>query len=520
MPTESISRWQRNGLLPQSALRLLPLLAAIAITGGCAVHPKPTTPDEIQARATTDQVKIYANQEPIEHPIRFEEAVARALKYNLDYRLKLMESALASGQAELVSYDMLPSLLASAGYVFRNNYYVTNSVNIETGETQLSNSTSQEKNRAIGSAALTWDLLDFGVGYYRARQKGNELLMAEERRQRVIQNILQDVRISYWRALAAQNLEQQTHTLHEKARQALEMYRKAEREGIVPHKETLDFQRLMLDTVMLLSQREQDLEIAKRELAALMSIPPDTPFTLADTLARELPPMPINARELEDLALRTRPELREEDYRVRVTANEVRARMLSFFPNLSLSLTPQYDSNQYNLNQSWIDSGVKLGLNLLKLPSLPAAQRVNEAQVKVDDARRMALSMAILTQVRVALERYRLALQDYQLARQSQSLDDRLADYANASLQSETGGELELIRAKTRALNSEYARYTAFATAQSAYGRIYNSVGLAVLPTDLKPELSVAELADVVSAHVTQVEQATLSAALTDGQTR
>jgi hypothetical protein len=129
----------------------------------CTILPKPVTPAEVHSRVTADQVKIYAGQEPIDKPLSFEEAVARALKYNLDYRLKLMESALASGQAELVTYDMLPSLLASAGYVSRNNYYVTDSENIYTGQTQLSDSTSQEKNRRIASAALTWDLLDFGV---------------------------------------------------------------------------------------------------------------------------------------------------------------------------------------------------------------------------------------------------------------------------------------------------------------------------------------------------------------------
>lgn len=486
------------------------LLITAMLGSGCAISPKPVTTHDVQTRVTADQTKIYAGQEPIRAPIRFEEAVARALKYNLDYRLKLMESALASGQAELVTYDMLPSLLASAGYVSRNNYYVSDSVNIYSGETQLSNSTSQEKNRSIASAALTWDVLDFGVGYYRARQKGNELLIAEERRQRVIQNILQDVRISYWRALAAQQLERQTRELHGKAQQALEMYRKAEREGIVPHKETLDYQRVMLDTVMLLSQREQDLEIAKRELAALMSVPPDMPFTLADRLGKDLPPLPSNERELENLALAHRPELREEDYRVRVTADEVRARMLAFLPNLSLSTTARYDSNRFNLHQNWVDSGLQLGLNLLKLPALPAAQAVNAAQVKVDEARRLALSMAILTQVRVALERYRLARQDYELSLQSQSLDERLANYANASFKSQTGGELELIRAKTRALNSEYAHYSTFATAQAAYGRIYNSVGLAVLPADLKQDLSVAALAETIAKHVTEVETTTL----------
>lgn len=490
-------------------MRTLALLTTISLIGGCAVIPEPTTPSEVQERVSADLGKMYADQEPIRTAIRFEEAVARALKYNLDFRLKLMESALASGQAELVSYDMLPSLLASAGYLSRNNYYVTNSVNIYTGKTTVADSTSQDKDRQVAAAAFSWDLLDFGVGYFRARQMGNEFLIAEERRQRVIQNILQDVRGSYWRALGAQRLQSKTQALNEKATRALEMYRKAEKEGVVPHRETLDSQRVMLDTVLLLSQRQQDLEIAKRELAALMSVPPDVPFTLVDTPETALPPVPGNERKLEEMALLTRPELREEDYRTRVTADQVRAKMLTFLPNLGLSTNPQYDSNQFNLYPNWIDSGIRLSLNLLRLPAIPAMLSAGEAEVKVDEARRMALSMAILTQVRIAIERYRLTLQDYNLSRQSQELDQRLAANARASLESETGGELDLIRANTRELNSEYARYTALASAQTAYGRIYNSVGLAVLPAELEADLSVAELAQVVSRHIHRIEQTT-----------
>lgn len=505
---------QRSSYLARVGMNVLPLLAAMSLIGGCAITPKPSTPDEVRARADADMSQMYANQEPILAPISFAEAVARALKYNLDYRLKLMESTLASGQAELVTYDMLPSLLASAGYLSRNNDYVTNSVNIYTGQTTVADSTSQERDRRIASAAFSWNVLDFGVGYFRARQKGDEFLIAEERRQRVIQNILQDVRGSYWRALGAQRLQSKTQALTEQASKALAMYRTAEQEGVVPRKETLDVQRMMLDTVMLLSQRQQDLEIAKRELAALMSVPPGAPFTLVEAAEAPLPPVPVAARDLEEIALRTRPELREEDYRARATVEEVRARLLALFPNLNISTNPQYDSNQFNLYPNWIDSGIRLSFNLLRLPAIPATLRVNAAQQKVDDARRMALSMAILTQVRVALERYRLARQDYDLAQESQGLDQRLAEHASASLAAETGGELELIRANTRELNSEYARYTAFAAAQTAYGRIYNSVGLGVLPAQLPPDLSISQLAQVVSSHVAEVERTTLPGAV------
>ena len=42
--------------------------------------------------------------------------------------------------------------------------------------------------------------------------------------------------------------------------------------------------------------------------------------------------------------------------------------------------------------------------------------------------------------------------------------------------------ELEVIRTEARALLSEYQRYAAYSNAQAAWGRVYNSVGLDVMP--------------------------------------
>ena len=39
-----------------------------------------------------------------------------------------------------------------------------------------------------------------------------------------------------------------------------------------------------------------------------------------------------------------------------------------------------------------------------------------------------------------------------------------------------------MIRAEARALLAEYQRYAAYSNAQAAWGRVYNSVGLDVLP--------------------------------------
>lgn len=63
--------------------RATALAVSIVIVSCSVVQPKPLT----------GQPLSYAEQEPITGPIGLDTAIARALKYNLDYRLKLMERA-------------------------------------------------------------------------------------------------------------------------------------------------------------------------------------------------------------------------------------------------------------------------------------------------------------------------------------------------------------------------------------------------------------------------------------------
>jgi hypothetical protein len=129
-----------------------------------------------------------------------------------------------------------------------------------------------------------------------------------------------------------------------------------------------------------------------------------------------------------------------------------------------------------------VDAGVRLSWNILRLAQWPAIRQAHEHQNKTDDMRRMALSMAVLTQVRVGVQRYGLALQELKFAEESLRVDQSLYDYARAASQSRFDSELEVIRSEARALLAEYQRYAAYSNAQAAWGRVYNSVGLDVLP--------------------------------------
>ena len=463
--------------------RLLATASLSLLLAGCgALSPVPYTEDELRSRLQADRLGMFADQEPVAAPISFHEATARALKYNLDYRLKLMENALSQSLHDVSTHEMLPRLVAGAGYAWRSNDSGGTSIGIEDRQESLRASTSQERERYLGNLTFSWNALDFGVSYYRAQQKADQVLMAEERRRKVAQNVMQDVRNSYWRALGAQKLLRQVDDLLVRSERALGKAREVEKQGLMPQAQVLAYQRALLDAVNLLTLRRQDLELAKTELAALMSLPPGSSFTLAEEEEIALPAVPGNVEALEQLALQKRPEIMEEWYRKRVTENDIKAAKLLLWPNLSVDAGPQWDSNRYNYNSHWTDIGVRLSWNILKLTQLPAINRAHEHQNQTDDMRRLSLSMAVLTQVRVGVQRYGLSLAELELAEESLRVDRSLLNYARSAAASRFDSELEVIRAEARALLAEYQRYVAYSNAQAAWGRVYNSVGLDVLP--------------------------------------
>ena len=184
------------------------VLTVIAAIGGngCAIKPIPLTTDEVQARVQEDREVLIKDQEPLAGPVDLYEAMARALKYNLDARVELMHKMLAQTQLDLSHYAMLPRLAANAGFDGRNNFPGGVAQSLLTGRQILEPFTSAERNIFSADLSLSWNVLDFGLSYIRAKQAADDVLIAEEERRRVANRIMQDVRIAYWRAISAERI--------------------------------------------------------------------------------------------------------------------------------------------------------------------------------------------------------------------------------------------------------------------------------------------------------------------------
>ena len=189
-----------------SPLTMVLLIVAVIGLSSCAIKPISLTKDEVQSRVKEDRAVLTKDQEPISGPIDLYEAMARALKYNLDARVELMHKMLAQTQLDLAHYAMLPRLAANAGFDGRDNYSGGVGQSLVTGIPSLSPFTSSEKNVYSADLSLSWNVLDFGLSYIRAKQASDDVLIAEEERRRVANRVMQDVRSAYWRAVSAERI--------------------------------------------------------------------------------------------------------------------------------------------------------------------------------------------------------------------------------------------------------------------------------------------------------------------------
>ncbi|WP_438300319.1 TolC family protein [Pseudomonas sp. NMS19W] len=460
-------------------------LLALAISG-CAVTSEPIERSVSEQRAKSDLQTMYKGQEPLRGPLTLHQAMARAVKYNLEGRLKIMEEALAKRQLDLASFDMLPRMALDAGYVGRNNVSASSSQSVRTGTQSLEPSTSQDRDRNVADLTMVWNVLDFGVSYINAKQQGDQRLIVQERRRKVINTIVQDVRSAYWRAMAAERLLKQIDSLMARVDAARRNSESMSEQRIGDPVQSLGYQRSLIEATRQLEEQRRALSLAKTELATLINLPMGTNLTLATDDGYQIPELKVDIAKLEQEALTSRPELREQDYQTRISAAETRKAMLRMLPGLEFSAGGHYDSNSFLVNDRWADYGVKVTWNLFNVISAPAAIDVAKAGEEVATARRQAMSIAVLAQLYVANANYQEALRQFKTNQQLSDIDGQIVGQLRNRHQAAGIGELDLIQGELNNLQADLRRDLSYADLRNAYGQIFASAGLDPLPDQVQ----------------------------------
>jgi outer membrane protein TolC len=467
---------------PVKGLATAALMALVA--SACTIVPEAILPEAHVERAIADQRAVFDGQEPLNGPLTLHEATARALKYNFDHRLTMMEEVLQKQQLDLATFNMLPRLAASAGYNVRNNESASSSLSILTRRQSLEPSTSQDQERWSGDLTFTWNLLDFGVSYFQAKQQADRALIAYERRRRVINNMVKEVRSAFWRAATAERLLPKIDPVLADTEKALKASRHIESEMLQPLMQNLEYRKNLLQVLSQLRKLRSDLSVAKAQLSALINVPPGTPFTISLPEEEILPPavIPTPLRDLESFGLASRPELREEAYQERVDRNGVYKEIVKMLPGVSLLSSLNYDSNSYLVNNAWGEAGFRVTWNLIGLISAPKALSVANAQVEVSKTRRLALSIAVMTQINISYQQYLRAIENYETALEVSKVEDRILKAVDDAGDLQAQSDFERIRHAGSAIAAQLERDRSLAELQSSLANLYISIGLDPLP--------------------------------------
>jgi outer membrane protein TolC len=477
------------------ATSLIGTAMALAFAG-CAVKPKPLTTESITSRVEDVLARVTADQEPVGDAIDLYEAMARALKYNLDHRVELMEAALRAQELELAHYSLLPNVVASSGYAARDSFNASNSVNILTGAESLSTSTSQEKKIKTADVAFAWNVLDFGLSYVRARQAADKFLIAEELKRKVVHRIIEDVRTAYWRAVSADRLIKKLRTLETRVAKAQKDTKAISAERQTSPITAVTYERELVEIKRSIQELERDLTIARTQLSSLINLRPGAAFTLVHpgkTTSSLV--VKLEAKHLVETALRNRAEMREVWYRQRINDQELDAAFLELLPGLQIYAGTNFDSNEYLYNNNWLNWGAKAGWNLMRLIQYPAKEKVIEAQDALLDQRGLAVAMAIMTQVHVSRVRFYHYRKELDTASEYLDVQSRLINLMRTEAGADRISEQTLIREEMNTLVAEVKRDIAYANLQNAFANVYASTGLDPYASELDTDLSVNDLA-------------------------
>lgn len=502
----------------RSAQRFLTVIAAatfLALAGCAVTRPDPLTTDELAATAAKDQAEMFAGQEPVQAPITMDEAVARAIKYNLQERLAMMEKAIADNLVTVKTWDMLPKLTASAGYRDRSNDSASSSENVYTHTQSLVPSISSERDGMTAQLQATWNILDFGLSYYEAKALGNKALAAEERRRRVVADIARQTRAAWISAVSAEKLRNEVAAAMKEAEVALANSRESGNRRLVDPMEALKYQRDLLTMMRQLEMLNTELAKAKTQLATLMNLAPGTPFQLAiPTAPLALPQMSYKISDLETLAMVRRPEIREESYLARNAVLETRMSFLKLFPNVSLFGGLNYDSNKYLVNHQWADVGTQVSWNLFSLLSLPSIIKQSNLREDMAPLRRQALRMTVLSQVHIAWEQRYYSQRNYERANELAGVQDAIDVQVNNAARSRAQTELEVVKSRVETLLARRARDLSYAEMVNAQDALFQAAGLDTLPNAVADQ-SVEGLAAAIGTQYQAVNAGTLLASAT-----
>ena len=412
------------------------------------------------------------------HPVTLVEAIAYAIDHNLDAAVMQLEEEIRLEALTGARLKMLPALTLTGEYGRRNDVAASFSDALHGTEGFQNYNFSRDKANETANLELSWDILDFGIAYYKSRQAYGRVAIAEQQTRRVIQNLRLDITEAYWNAQVAMEAMEAAGELVDRLKTRQQILRTQAESQAVSKIDVLETAAALSEMKLRIDSYEREYRRYKLQLATLMGIPIPASFEIAKFDFHQSPTrVQLDVKALETMALRQRPELFEQDLQESISAKEAKIALLEMAPSTTAFWEFSYDADSHLYKNEWNTAGLRLSLDLLAAPHKLSLRRQARLQARLARDRRLALAAAILAQLNITAVNYEDAIRKYLQHVEISGNREQLMlthraheELGKSNAQTVLENELKYLVARERAL-------TAFGDVMITEERILNTIG-------------------------------------------
>ena len=457
--------------------RAAAMVVGLSLCSGC-VSKKHIDWDCRRAQfIVADVDRIYSDIELPNRPLTFDDVIAVAMQRNMSLEVKKQEYRIQQEAITRERYRMLPQVRGSFEFSGRTENTASFSQSLIPGVPPAPLSISSEQHTARWEASAVFNLLDFGLSYYRYQQEENKLLIAQLEYEKLQQNLIVDIMRQYWKTIIAEHAVKRSKVVVEKTLEQQATIERQMNERLISEIQGLRNQNILLTILQQLLAYEKEYHNAKTELSLLMGLPPDIEYELAAIDQYNITAIIDEIEELETMALNRRPELRNADVEQEIRSSEVRTALMQLLPGVELFGGPSHDSNSFLLHNNWLSAGLRAIWNLLDAPGIMQEKRVAQERLELAKRNRLALSIGVISQVYLAYIVYQDNMEAYILSKEIETVNRRMFNAAQSEHRQGKIHEADILRYQADALFTEVAALKAYGELQNSLEHLNNAMG-------------------------------------------
>lgn len=423
-------------------------------------------------------------------PLSVQDAIRVGLDNNLELRVSQLMEDIADDEKFSRKLQMLPALEIDAYMYSRSDFQTRKYLNTETGEvvspSGSSTAVNQDKTSKVLNLTLSWNILDLGLSYFRARQASLEAEARRMETRRQAQTLALDIAAAYWKAVVAQRDLEYVTEIEGGVREYKNRVDALVAERRLDAIAAKEMESQLLRLAMSAASLHAEVASIKMELANLMGLTPATRFDLADAdqfyerIERLPDPRLIDVENLETLSLESRPELYAADLKGASQRDEARAALLSMFPSIVLEPAYYYDADSFLVRNDWTTVTTELTYNLLRLPANIVAYQARLKGQDVARFQRTLLTAGIITQVHVALQDFGIKREQYGLQAKAYDIVGDLYEMSRERNEMGMAGfsDLAVTRRMMESMLSRLERDRSLVALYQSYTRLLVTLGL------------------------------------------